>query len=358
MVKCKNCIVFFMVISIGLLFMGRSAWSAQTLLLDPVGLSGYMTYLEIPYESVLIKIEDPGLKAAIYETLKLNKTKPLTITDALKVVNLDASNRNIRSLNGIESLINLEWLYLSNNHIGDISPLAGLTSLQVVLLDNNEIWDFSPLDNLPNLRWVLKKIETAYDYDYPYDDYYTDNYYTECTWCDREEDYDPYEYYYTDNYYTECTWCDREEDYDPYEYYYTECYGPDGKNVCGDKDVRYWTSNLPHNYASSILGQWYPKSHFYPGIPTYFSEYIDHLTPQEYKKPVAPHVVGPQEKITQKYNADLEEAQQDYNEQLEKLAKEKDDYEYYYNKYNEIYQEYMDEVTRITDEYYAQLYAL
>ena len=87
---------------------------------------------------------------------------------------LDASNREITSLTGLEDATRLEWLNLigngisdvsplakltqlaqlglSNNEINDVSPLAALTQLEVLHLNNNEISDVSPLVELTQLR--------------------------------------------------------------------------------------------------------------------------------------------------------------------------------------------------------------
>ena len=71
----------------------------------------------------------------------------LRIADMPLVTNLDISP--------LVGLINLEVLSLENNGISDISPLAGLKKLQRLHLSDNQIEDFSPLARLTNL-WELR----------------------------------------------------------------------------------------------------------------------------------------------------------------------------------------------------------
>ena len=64
---------------------------------------------------------------------------------------MDASERGIADLAGIEHLTNLTELELGLNHISDISPLASLTNLSRLVLWHNQISDISPLASLTNL---------------------------------------------------------------------------------------------------------------------------------------------------------------------------------------------------------------
>jgi internalin A len=64
---------------------------------------------------------------------------------------LDASEKNIVDLTGLEYATRLVILRLQNNQIEDISPLTNLTSLTFLLLDNNQISDVSPLISNPGL---------------------------------------------------------------------------------------------------------------------------------------------------------------------------------------------------------------
>ena len=61
---------------------------------------------------------------------------------------LDASNRGIVDLTGLEAAAKLTTLNLSGNQIKDVSPLAGLTNLTSLDLSGNQIADFSALSGL------------------------------------------------------------------------------------------------------------------------------------------------------------------------------------------------------------------
>ena len=149
---------------------------------------------------------DAALWAAVRENLGLSAATPLTKEKMLLLTSLEAHNRGIVDITGLElathlkllhigrnritdlrplanltnltqlhisqhhtddmlpvtnldisplsKLINLEGLSLENSGISDISPLAGLKKLQRLHLSNNKITDFSPLAGLTNL-WQL-----------------------------------------------------------------------------------------------------------------------------------------------------------------------------------------------------------
>ena len=67
-----------------------------------------------------VNFPDPNLEAAIREAI--NKPEgPITDEDLAGLTELDASNRGISDLTGIEHCINLQWLDLRGNQITDIS---------------------------------------------------------------------------------------------------------------------------------------------------------------------------------------------------------------------------------------------
>jgi len=83
-----------------------------------------------------VRFGDANLKAAVEATL--GKTSP-TATDLLGLTRLDASEKGIASLTGLEFAINLVELDLWSNEISDLSPLAGLTHLTVLGLQRNAL---------------------------------------------------------------------------------------------------------------------------------------------------------------------------------------------------------------------------
>jgi hypothetical protein len=98
-----------------------------------------------------ITFPDENLEAAIREVLGKKPGEEMTAAELAKLRELDASNRRIDSLPGIEHLVNLTSLDLGENQISEISPLENLTRLYTLSLEKNEISDITPLSNLANL---------------------------------------------------------------------------------------------------------------------------------------------------------------------------------------------------------------
>ncbi len=90
--------------------------------------------------------------------------RPIYASDLAQLTDLEASNRGIASLNGLEHAVNLRSLNLANNQISSLDPLTrrtstrdedagaalGLSRLETLVLDNNRISDLSPLSLLTN----------------------------------------------------------------------------------------------------------------------------------------------------------------------------------------------------------------
>ena len=97
-------------------------------------------------------IRDPNLAAAVREELGLTADAPLTAAVLLNLKELDARERGIADLTGLEYATNLTSLNLHDNQkISDISPLANLTKLTTLNLGYNQLSDISPLANLTKL---------------------------------------------------------------------------------------------------------------------------------------------------------------------------------------------------------------
>ncbi len=98
---------------------------------------------------------DTKLRDAVM--LKLGIHAPLVPTeadmDSLRV--LDASNKGITSLRGLQHATNLDTLILRVNSITSVAPLAGLTGLEYLSLSGNSIEDVTPLAGLENLETLL-----------------------------------------------------------------------------------------------------------------------------------------------------------------------------------------------------------
>ena len=63
-----------------------------------------------------VSIPDPGLNAALRDALR-KPSGPLTQQDMLSLTNLNARNRNVSSLDGLEAARNLVSLDLQINHL-------------------------------------------------------------------------------------------------------------------------------------------------------------------------------------------------------------------------------------------------
>ena len=99
----------------------------------------------------VVDIPDPNLKKVIREILKLPNEIPITQQEMLRLHKLDAVDRAITDLTGLEHATFLEVLNLRSNLVEVLTPLANLTHLIRLPLDNNQITDISPLMNLTNL---------------------------------------------------------------------------------------------------------------------------------------------------------------------------------------------------------------
>ena len=96
---------------------------------------------------------DPNLEAVIREAVG-KPTGDIYPSDLEGLTSLDARERNITDLAGLERCTSLTYLSLEGNQISDISPLANLTSLTGLGLSGYQIADISPLVDLTRLTWL------------------------------------------------------------------------------------------------------------------------------------------------------------------------------------------------------------
>jgi uncharacterized repeat protein (TIGR02543 family) len=100
-----------------------------------------------------VVFKDKNLENVVRDVLK-NKDRPITKDDLLNITELDASNKGIRNLDGIEYFQNLVTLNLDGNKIEDVSPLKYLKNIRDLNLADNGITDlekinFKSLTNIP-----------------------------------------------------------------------------------------------------------------------------------------------------------------------------------------------------------------
>ena len=107
----------------------------------------------------VVDIPDPNLKGAITEELELPANTPITQQQMARLRSLDAVEREIGDLTGLEYATNLYRLKAWRNQIKDLTPLANLTKLERLALWGNQIKDVTPLANLTKLT----ELDLAYN---------------------------------------------------------------------------------------------------------------------------------------------------------------------------------------------------
>ncbi len=101
-----------------------------------------------------VSIPDPGLNAAIREVLQ-KPTGPLTGQDLLSLTNLNARDRNVRSIDGLDAARNLVSLDLQINRLSNLSFPGGLTKLERLDLSVNPLTNCFFPSGLTNLTSLI-----------------------------------------------------------------------------------------------------------------------------------------------------------------------------------------------------------
>ena len=129
--------------------------SLDTIIVRVIDVDGGITFAVFPTDSAsviptpqVVSIPDPNLAAAIRTQLGLAPRAVITDQTLLQLTELDARERKIQDLRGLEHAPNLVYLYLSGNEIRSIKPLSGLNRLRVLRLSVNQIRDVRPLAGL------------------------------------------------------------------------------------------------------------------------------------------------------------------------------------------------------------------
>ncbi len=108
-----------------------------------------------------VNIADANLRAVIADALAKASGAPITRAEMATLTRIDAPNKGIRSLAGLEHATNLQRLGLgrvrvngvlvNSNVLSNLSPLSNLTNLTYLSLTTNRISDISALSKLTNL---------------------------------------------------------------------------------------------------------------------------------------------------------------------------------------------------------------
>ncbi|WP_088043682.1 leucine-rich repeat domain-containing protein [Bacillus sp. EAC] len=115
----------------------------------------YLTILDL---SVKMKqriqqvFPDLNLAKAVATKLGKHVTDFVTKLELDSIKDLEAPNKSIQNLSGMECLINIQDINFSSNQISDLSPLSGLTKLNVLNLSNNLVSNLNPLSVIKSLK--------------------------------------------------------------------------------------------------------------------------------------------------------------------------------------------------------------
>ena len=82
------------------------------------------------YVTPVVYMPDANLRVVIRDALGKSRFAPITTTDMASLTTLDASNRNIRDLTGLEFATNLTELNLMDNRLSSLSVTAHIPALQ------------------------------------------------------------------------------------------------------------------------------------------------------------------------------------------------------------------------------------
>ncbi len=107
--------------------------------------------LTLPAAAVVVNFPDPNLEAIIRETIN-KPAGDITDADLAGLTSLDASERNISDLTGLEYCVNLDEIHAGRNPVKDISAISGLTALRVVSLQDTRVSNIEALAGLVNLE--------------------------------------------------------------------------------------------------------------------------------------------------------------------------------------------------------------
>ena len=101
-----------------------------------------------------VYIPDPNLRAVIVDYLDKPQGAPITKAEMATLERIEAEDKNISNIIGLECAVNIVNLNLNGNSISDISPIANLKSLGALQMSKNPVSDLSPLARLTQLKYI------------------------------------------------------------------------------------------------------------------------------------------------------------------------------------------------------------
>lgn len=106
------------------------------------------------FEDVEVAFPDPRLEDVIRASIG-EPAGAIYRSDLLPALSINADNRAITDLSGLEYCLNLETLLMWRNSASDLSPLAGLLKMRTLQALENNISEISPLSELVNLEQLM-----------------------------------------------------------------------------------------------------------------------------------------------------------------------------------------------------------
>ena len=102
----------------------------------------------------VVLIPDVNLRRVIEAALGKSLGAILTAAEMARLTVIEADERGIRDLTGLEHARELERIEFRHNAISDLTPLSSLTQLRNIKLRGNKITDVAPLAKLVNVDWL------------------------------------------------------------------------------------------------------------------------------------------------------------------------------------------------------------
>jgi len=110
--------------------------------------------LATPPNTIANIFPDGGLARAVADLFGVPVSTRITQTDLNRVVGLEAGDRNIQNLAGMQFLHSLRDVTLHANRISDLGPLSGLRSLETLILNDNQVSNLQPLAGINSLNFL------------------------------------------------------------------------------------------------------------------------------------------------------------------------------------------------------------
>src|SRR5437868_5582997 len=121
----------------------------------PVALAAVLAFFSLERGALAASpFPDKNLEAAIRDVLKHEPKLELTDEKLQNVYIIEAPEKGIKDLTGLEKCKNLALLKLTKNQVTDLKPIKDLVNLESLDLADNAIKDIGPLANLKGLQYI------------------------------------------------------------------------------------------------------------------------------------------------------------------------------------------------------------